>query len=248
MSNLVKFTSVAFAALTLPTLASAGDYYSPSSSTYYASGSTQDPHQRCLKGEAKRKIIGSVIGGAAGSFIGKELAADNTKTEGAVLGALIGGSAGYGIGDKTIDCDPVYPEQPAPVYQSQPDSRSTTYSQPTYSSTSYTRPASYSSTTYSSGASYPSNVYVSNHPVYQRSTYSGSTIQSSGAFTTTSQPRVISSTYSQPTSYSTTRYTQPTIYSSSSYVSTSAPTYTTRTYSSAPRTHYHGKYACTGSH
>lgn len=218
MSKLTQFTAAAALLLSTTaftsTTANAQSYYSEAPS----------PHQQCLNGEKNRKVIGSLIGGTVGAFIGKEIAADNTRTEGAVLGAAIGGTAGYGIADKTVDCDPVY-SSPAPRGYPQTQYHSTTYSQP-----------SYRSGTYVSG-----NTYVSNHPVYQNASYgshysSGQTIQSSPHFSQMSQPRVIGSTYSST-------YTQPVTYSR-----TYAPRRVTRTYSAAPRTHYHGSYACTGSH
>lgn len=240
MSNLLKITSVAVATLALPTLASAQTYSQYSGGTYSSTGA----HQQCLNGEAKRKIVGSVIGGAAGSFIGKKLAADNTKTEGAVLGGLIGGSAGYGIGDKTIDCDPVYETQPAPVqtYQTtqptyvQPTTSYTTsssYPSSTYSSSSYSNPGyssggTYHQTGYSTSTSYPSRVTVSNHPVYSNPSY--------GASTATSYNTAPSPSYynSQPRYVSTTSYARP------------ART-VTRSYRPARR-HYHGKHVCSGAH
>lgn len=225
--------------------AQAGQYdtYASQAQTYIAQGQTTDynPHTRCKKGENRRQILGGALGAAAGAFAGSKIAADNTKTEGAVIGGLLGGAAGFGIADKTIDCDPVYQSAPAPAAYQQP---ATTYaSQPAYTTSTYSstavQPVSYQSTTYSSGPSYPSRTIVSDHPVYSNPGYGArpayQTYSAPAQTTTTShysQPRVVQTSYAAPV----TTYSAPTT------------TYSSQTCVSAPRPHYHGKYACTGAH
>lgn len=72
-------------------------------SQYSTPSYTQVNHD-CLSKEMNRQLIGGAVGGAAGAFAGKELIGG---TKGTVAGALVGGVAGYGIGDKSINCDPV---------------------------------------------------------------------------------------------------------------------------------------------
>lgn len=229
--------------------AQAGQYdnYASQGQAYITQGQSSEysPHRQCKRGENKRQILGGALGAAAGAYAGSRIAADNTRTEGAVIGGLLGGAAGIGIADKTIDCDPVYADAPAPVpaptttyhqptttYTSQP-----AYTTSTYSSTAV-QPATYSSTTYSTGPSYPSRTIVSDHPVYSNPGY--------GA-------RPATQTYVAPASTTTTHYSQPRVVQTS-YAAPVTPysapraTYSSQTYVSAPRPHYHGKYACTGRH
>ena len=94
---------------------------------------TQVNHE-CLKKEKNRELLGAGIGGTVGAIAGKKLIGG---TKGTVLGAGLGGAAGYGIGDKTVNCDP----QPVPVQQV------TTHTQQPYAQQAYTPaptvPASY---------------------------------------------------------------------------------------------------------
>ena len=55
--------------------------------TQYSTPSYTQVNHDCLSKEMNRQLIGGAVGGAAG--------------------ALVGGVAGYGIGDKSINCDPV---------------------------------------------------------------------------------------------------------------------------------------------
>ncbi|WP_371395763.1 LysM peptidoglycan-binding domain-containing protein [Fretibacter rubidus] len=64
---------------------------------------TQLDH-RCLSKETNRQLIGGALGGTVGAVLGKKVIGG---TKGAVAGAALGGAAGYGIGDKSINCDPV---------------------------------------------------------------------------------------------------------------------------------------------
>ncbi len=82
--------------------------------------------QRCLNAEKKRELIGGALGGTIGAVAGKEFIGG---TKGTIAGAALGGTLGYGLGDKSINCDPVYTApQPAnvqsyqPTYQAQPGS------------------------------------------------------------------------------------------------------------------------------
>ena len=71
--------------------------------------------QACLRKEQNRELIGGAIGGAVGAIAGKKLIGG---TAGAVVGAGLGGTLGYGIGDKSVNCDPVtvHAVQPAVTY------------------------------------------------------------------------------------------------------------------------------------
>lgn len=64
---------------------------------------TQLDH-RCLTRETNRELIGGAVGGTAGAVLGKKVIGG---TKGTVAGAALGGALGYGIGDKSINCDPV---------------------------------------------------------------------------------------------------------------------------------------------
>ncbi len=108
-------------------------YQSPQYQTVStASGYTQ-VDTRCLKSEQNRELIGGAVGGTVGAIAGKKFIGG---TKGTVIGAVAGGAAGYGIGDKSINCDPIMvpasqtttaqPPNYAPVqtqtYQTQPSS------------------------------------------------------------------------------------------------------------------------------
>lgn len=60
--------------------------------------------QECLNRETRNQLIGGALGGTAGAYAGKELIGG---TKGALIGAAVGGTAGYGLGDKSVNCDPV---------------------------------------------------------------------------------------------------------------------------------------------
>lgn len=73
--------------------------------------------QECLRRETNRELIGGAIGGTVGAIAGKKLLGG---TKGLVAGAAVGGAAGYGIGDKTINCDPIPATTSNAAYQSVP--------------------------------------------------------------------------------------------------------------------------------
>ena len=85
----------------------------------------------CLRKEKNHELLGAGIGGAIGAIAGKELVGG---TKGTVLGAGLGGAAGYGIGDKTVNCDP----QAVTVRQA------STYNQQSYTTASAHSPEAYS--------------------------------------------------------------------------------------------------------
>lgn len=75
---------------------------------------TQLDH-RCLSAETNRQLIGGAVGGTVGAVVGKKLIGG---TKGTLAGAALGGAAGYGIGDKSINCDPItvaIPQQSATI-------------------------------------------------------------------------------------------------------------------------------------
>lgn len=109
--------------------------YSASTTPSYSSA-----EHDCFKKEKNHELLGAAIGGSVGAYAGKKLIGG---TEGTVLGAGLGGAAGYGIGDKTVNCDP----QPvptrqvsAPISQSYTAAPTTTTIAPT-TTASYTPPA-----------------------------------------------------------------------------------------------------------
>ncbi len=102
--------------------------YQNGATTTYASASAPSTgeytriDQPCLRKEKNHELIGAGLGGSIGAFAGKELIGG---TKGTVIGAGLGGAVGYGIGDKTVSCDPqtfvMQSSQPtaATTYQSQ---------------------------------------------------------------------------------------------------------------------------------
>lgn len=170
MNHLLSATALVATLAFTPALANANNF----------NGST--PHESCKRDEDNRQILGGFAGGVLGAVIGSQVAGNGARTEGSVIAGALGALAGAGIADKTIDCDPVYPEQTG-------YSNGSTYSSaPTYSGgTNYNGPAASYPATYSQGTSYPSTasyggtqtyedrVTVSNHPVYSDPTYGAST-------------------------------------------------------------------------
>jgi len=72
-------------------------------------------NHECLRAETNRELLGGALGGTAGAIAGKKLIGG---TKGTVIGAAIGGAAGFGIGDKSIRCDPIQvavPQQQAVI-------------------------------------------------------------------------------------------------------------------------------------
>ncbi len=82
--------------------------YSQPSTTYAStrtvSASGSMTNHECLNKETKRELIGGAVGGTVGAIAGKKIIGG---TKGTIVGAALGGAAGYGIGDKSIDCDPI---------------------------------------------------------------------------------------------------------------------------------------------
>jgi len=66
-------------------------------------------NHECLNQERQRSLIGAGLGGTIGAIAGKKIVGG---TKGTLIGAAAGGAAGYGIGDKTIKCDPVTIQAP----------------------------------------------------------------------------------------------------------------------------------------
>lgn len=96
-------------------------YETASYETAQAPSYTRVNHD-CLRKEKNHELLGAGIGGTIGAIAGKELIGG---TKGTAIGAGLGGAAGYGIGDKTVNCDP----QPVAVQQA------STYSQQAYTAT-----------------------------------------------------------------------------------------------------------------
>ncbi len=90
---------------------SAPRVYQAASPSGSAASYTRVNHE-CLNKERRRSVIGAGLGGTVGAIAGKEVIGG---TKGTLIGAAAGGIAGYGIGDKTIRCDPVAVQ--APVQQ-----------------------------------------------------------------------------------------------------------------------------------
>lgn len=79
-------------------------------STQTANGATfTRVNHECLNQERQRSVIGAGLGGTIGAIAGNKLVGG---TKGTLIGAAAGGVAGYGIGDKTINCDPVVVQAP----------------------------------------------------------------------------------------------------------------------------------------
>ena len=95
------------------TQASAVTAYSPDNST----GTYTRVNHECLDKERNRTLIGAGLGGSAGALAGNKLIGG---TKGTLIGAAAGGVAGYGLGDASINCDPVevHTQGAAPVIAS----------------------------------------------------------------------------------------------------------------------------------
>ena len=93
---------------TAPVSYEAVSYETVQSPTY-----TRVNHE-CLKKEKNHELLGGAVGGTIGAVVGKELIGG---TKGTIIGAGLGGAAGYGIGDKSVTCDPqpVVTTQTAPI-------------------------------------------------------------------------------------------------------------------------------------
>ena len=199
MNHLLSATALVATLAFSPAIANANNY--------------GNAHERCKRAEDNRQILGGFAGAVLGGVLGSQIAGSGARTEGSVIAGTIGALAGAGIADKSIDCDPVYPDQQA--YSS-----GTTYSSspsPTYSSgTSY----SGGSRSYGGTQTYEDRVTVSNHPVYSDPNYGAGAISQGTTYSvgTTSYPssgsnsQFVSNTYTAPTTtYAApvTTYTPP---------------------------------------
>ncbi|MGB0907609.1 MAG: LysM peptidoglycan-binding domain-containing protein [Maricaulaceae bacterium] len=72
--------------------------------TYASTASYTRLDHRCLRKEMNHQLIGGAVGGTAGAVIGNKAIGG---TKGTIAGAALGGALGYGVGDKTVNCDPV---------------------------------------------------------------------------------------------------------------------------------------------
>ena len=107
-------TPVVYQSARLPTAITQPSYTQASAPTTYTQtssmGASSTPagytrvDQNCLRKETNRELLGGAIGGTVGAIAGKKIVGG---TQGTLLGAAIGGTAGYGLGDKSINCDPV---------------------------------------------------------------------------------------------------------------------------------------------
>ncbi len=95
-------TQASYSSYSAPTT-QAQTTYAQATSAPTSASYTRVNHE-CLNKESNRQLIGAAVGGTAGALIGKEVVGGTTGT---VIGAGIGGVAGYGIGDASINCDPV---------------------------------------------------------------------------------------------------------------------------------------------
>lgn len=83
MSKLVLIASVA--ALALPSLANA--------------------QTTCHREKDTNRVVGTVVGAAAGALLGSAIAGHHNSTAGAVVGGVGGGLAGNAIGGSSVHCD-----------------------------------------------------------------------------------------------------------------------------------------------
>ena len=143
--------------------------------------------QACLRKEQNRELLGGAIGGTVGAIAGNKILGGTTGT---VVGAGLGGTLGYGIGDKSVNCDPVTVSTPQPSVYQQPASAQTGYSG------AYTQQASHvSSQTFAcpAGTTAQSN---------------GTCLQTGDSSSSFAQP-VQQAAYAQPSSSSCLLYTSP---------------------------------------
>lgn len=84
---------------------------------------TRTNHE-CLRKEKNRELLGGAAGGTLGAVIGNKTIGG---TKGTVIGAAIGGTAGYGLGDKSINCDPVVVQASQPMTTQQYQTAPTQY-------------------------------------------------------------------------------------------------------------------------
>lgn len=98
-------------------------------------------NHECLDQERTRTLIGAGLGGSAGAFAGNKIIGG---TKGTLIGAAVGGTAGYGLGDASLNCEPVqiHTQAAAPVITPAYSPSATTHlaSSQTYSQQTYTQP------------------------------------------------------------------------------------------------------------
>lgn len=75
-----------------------------STQTVGPNGTYTRVNHECLDKERTRTLIGAGIGGSAGALAGNKLIGG---TKGTLIGAAAGGVAGYGLGDVSVNCDPI---------------------------------------------------------------------------------------------------------------------------------------------
>jgi len=221
MNHLLSATALVATIALTPAFASANNYGS----------SELGAHERCKRDEDNRQILGGFAGAVLGGVVGSQVAGRGARTEGSVIAGTLGALAGAGIADKSIDCDPVYPQ--GQTYPSGSYNGGPTYSGGGYS-TGSTYPSPVGTTTYGSTQTYQDRVTVSNHPVYSDPYYGAGAISQGSTYT--------SGSASYPPSGSNSQYVSQT-YSSApttTYASVPATTYSTPTTSrvvhSSPRT------------
>lgn len=261
MKSLISTTAIAALSLGLPALAQAQSSYHDE---------TYNAHQACKKNEDKRQILGGLAGAVLGGVLGSQVSGNGARSEGSAIGAVVGGAAGFGLADKTVDCDPVYPESNTATYGG------------SYPAQNY--PSHTSGGTYYGGATtvsqpvYTDQVTYSNHPVYSQPSYGAGAVNYGTTYdtgTTTYQPYTSHNTQSytvsspsytqsypaqtyQTQGYQTQSHPPVQNYQTQSYQTvTQTPSYHTTTYTRpVSRTtnvyggarHYHGSYACTAPH
>ena len=222
MKHLVSTTAIGLAVCMTPAIAAANSY-----------NSGYNAHEACKRSEDNRQVLGGLAGAVAGGIFGSQVSGNGARTEGSAIGAVLGGLAGAGIADKTIDCDPVYPESNTGYVPTTSQHGAT----PQYGS-SYGTAQSYGSTSSHSGSQgqYEDRVTVSNHPVYSEPYYGAGAVsegQTYSAGTVTYPPSGNNSQYAR-TAYSAPSYQAPATYqapvtATRQYVHTRVTT--TRTYS-----------------
>ena len=228
-------------------------------------------HERCKQDEDNRQILGGLAGAVLGAVAGSQLAGRGARTEGSVIAGTIGALAGAGIADKTIDCDPVYPQQQG-YSQGTSYSNGTVYPSQgtTYQGTTYSGSSSHGNTVqYGGTQTHQNRVTVSDHPVYSNPSYGATTYPASSSSQYVANS---SSTYSAPvTTYASaptsTYYSVPTTTTYASQPSSTyySPSYTRTTHNPQFRTvrtsshyessrarrrglHYHGRHSCDMRH
>ena len=167
MNHLLSATALVMTLAFTPAIASANNF----------------AHERCKRDEDNRQILGGFAGAVLGAVAGSQLAGSGARTEGSVIAGTIGALAGAGIADKTIDCDPVYPQQQG-YSQGTSYSNGTVYPSQgtTYQGTTYSGSSSHGNTVqYGGTQTHQNRITVSNHPVYSNPSYGATTYPASSS-------------------------------------------------------------------